>query len=294
MTNSYIKAHKIFPLALALGLVIVFPKNTYAFIPYIYEPKIENLKNTGISIAKTAVQLLELGETKEAARLAALAVRLNPNDDRLWAIMAETQLRRNLLNEAEKSLRKAKTINPKKAAIWFREGSLKLQQNKPKQAINSINEGLKIEPKNAGAYSQLGNAFLMENKFQSALQSFQQATEIKPKFWETLNTQGLALFEMQKTEKAIKRWRDVLKITKNAEPMLALAAALNKKQEKPSEILKLAKQALASNPNYVSTQFQKEQLWGSRLLNAAERLLTKPELKSDVEQALANSNLNTD
>ena len=71
--------------------------------------------------------------------------------------------------------------------------------------------------------------------------------------------------------------------------MLALAAAMHRNQEKSSEILNLAKQALAKNPNYVSPNYQKEQLWGSSLLKATKQLLTNPQLLSDVERALANS-----
>ena len=49
-----------------------------ALIPYVYLPTEEELKGSSIGIGRTAAQLLQLGQAKDAAGLAALAVRLNP------------------------------------------------------------------------------------------------------------------------------------------------------------------------------------------------------------------------
>ena len=75
------------------------------------EPKTKNLKETSISIGKIAAQLLQLRQYKEASRLAALAVRIQPNDDRLWSLLAESELRSNRLENASKAIARAKEIN---------------------------------------------------------------------------------------------------------------------------------------------------------------------------------------
>ena len=261
-----------------------------AFIPYFYEPNRQELKDVGISIGKTAAQLIQLGQTKEAGRLAILAVKIAPNDHRLWAILAEAQIRNNEFKQASLSLSKAKQLNPSNASLWFAEGSLWLQQRKPYNAIQSINQGLKLQPNNAGAYFQLGNAQIMQTKLRPALQAFKKAIKIKPNFWEALNNQGLVLFEMGETNSAIKTWRKVLNIKQNAEPMLALAAALNQIDSNNQEVIKLANNALNQNPKYVLGEYQKEQLWGIKLQKATKLLFTKIQLKAAVEQALANTN----
>ena len=133
-------------LILSFSLIISEPAN--AFIPYIYEPNTKNLQVTGISVGRTAARLIQFGQTKEATRLAELAVRLNPNDERLWLILAETQIQRNQLKNASKSLAKAKQIKPEKASLWFAEGSLALRQEKTKKAIFLIRQGLRLEPNN--------------------------------------------------------------------------------------------------------------------------------------------------
>ncbi len=290
--HQHVDRSGLFIIGVLISYATFFAQPSKAFIPYVYSPTSENLQRTGISIGKTAAQLLQLGQFKEAIRLGALAVRLQPNDDRLWSILAEAQLKNQNIKDAKYSLAKAKKLNPQKASLWFAEASLKLQEKKPKDAVLLINKGLKLEPDNAGAYFQLGNAWIMQKKFQVALKSFKKAIKLKPAFWEALNNEGIVLFEMGKVKEAIHTWRKVLKIQLNAEPMLALAAALYQLGPLNQEILRLANQALSENPNYVSSKHQQEQLWGLKLQQATKELLSNPELLSGVNRALANSDSN--
>ena len=264
-----------------------------ALVPYVYTPSTQELEGAGIGIGRTAAQLLRLGQPEEASRLAALAVRLQPNDERLWSVLAEAQLRSDQLNDAAGSLAKAKSLNPGKAGLWFAEASLALRDNRPDDAVPLLDEGLRLDPKNAGAYFDLGNARVMQDDLRQALRAFEQATTIKPSFWEALNNQALVLFEMGNTSEAIKRWRSVLKIKSNAEPMLALAAALNKQKPGDTESIELARKALAEDPNYVLPGHQENQLWGLKLRQATETLLSEGALKSAVERAEANADPKT-
>ena len=259
-----------------------------ALVPYIYLPAKEELTGSAIGIGRTAAQLLQLGQPREAAQLAALAVRLNPNDERFWSILAEAQLRSDQLEEASGSLAKAKKLNPNKAGLWFAEAALALREERPDEAIPLINQGLKLDPDNAAAYFDLGNARIMQDDLPLALRSFEKATNLKPQFWEALNNQALVLFEMGRTDEAIKRWRRVLKLEENAEPMLALAAALHQKNQS-DEALSLARTALSKNPNYVLAPHQEEQLWGFRIRQATARLLGESNMADSVERAQANA-----
>ncbi|WP_370593601.1 tetratricopeptide repeat protein [Synechococcus sp. MEDNS5] len=264
-----------------------------ALVPYVYTPSTQELEGAGVGIGRTAAQLLRLGQPEEASRLAALAVRLQPNDERLWSVLAEAQLRSDQLKAAAGSLAKAKSLNPGKAGLWFAEASLALRDNRPDDAIPLLDEGLRLDPKNAGAYFDLGNARVMQDDLRQALRAFEQATTIKPSFWEALNNQALVLFEMGNTSEAIKRWRSVLTIKRNAEPMLALAAALNKQKPGDSESIDLARKALAEDPNYVLPGHQENQLWGLKLRQATETLLSEGALKGAVERAEANADPTT-
>ncbi|WP_353292788.1 tetratricopeptide repeat protein [Synechococcus sp. M16CYN] len=259
-----------------------------ALVPYVYLPTEEELAKSSIGIGRTAAQLLQMGQPKKAAQLAALAVRLNPNDERLWTVLAEAQLRNNRLKNASQSLIKAKTINPNNAGLWFAEAAIALRAKQSEAAIPLIQRGLQLDSNNPAAYFDLGNAWIMQNKLIQALQSFEKATKLRPRFWEALNNQALVLFELRQYNEAIRRWRKVLRIENNAEPMLALAAALNQKGQQ-NEALALAKEALSKNPNYVLPLHQEEQLWGFHVRQATANLLREAALASSVERAQANA-----
>ena len=95
-----------------------------ALTPYVYTPSAQELEGASVGIGRTAAQLLRLGQPEEAASLAALAVRLQPNDERLWSVLAEAQLRSDQLKAAAGSLAKAKALKPGKAGLWFAEASI--------------------------------------------------------------------------------------------------------------------------------------------------------------------------
>ena len=260
-----------------------------AVIPYVYVPTSEELTGSAVGIGRTAAQLLQMGQPKQAAKLAALAVRLDPQDERLWSVLAEAQLRSDDLDQASQSLARAKDLNPNKPGLWFAQAALALRDQQPEDAIPLIQRGLELDPKNASAYFDLGNARIMLDDLSSALISFEQATNLKPEFWEALNNQALVLYEMGQPDEAIRRWRAVLKIEENAEPLLALAAALHQQGDNSDVPLGMAREALDKEPNYVLNPHQVEQLWGVKIRQAAARLLALPEMASSVERAQANA-----
>jgi len=260
-----------------------------AIVPFVYLPSEEELKGSSLGIGRTAAQLLQLGQPQEAAQLAALAVRLQPDDERLWSVLAEAQLRSDQLENASLSLSKAKALKPDKAGLWFAEAAIALRSERPEEAISLLDRGLQLDPKNASAYFDLGNARIMQSQLGMALKAFEQATNLKPTFWEALNNQALVLYEMGNRDEAIRRWRRVLEIENNPEPMLALASALFQQGGRREEAITLAREALAKDPNYVLPPHQEEQLWGFRIRGAAAQLLDEDELADSVERARANA-----
>ncbi|ABX07936.1 hypothetical protein [Prochlorococcus marinus] len=289
---SIISMKKTYIIVLAvLNFNILIPnQRSFAFIPSVYEPNTKELKVTGLSIGDMAAKFIRFGPIKQGTNLAKLAVSLNPEKVELWIILAEGQMKTNQLEDALLSIQKAKSYNSSLANIWFAEASIALNLKKPKYAITSLESGLKIDPNNPTAYFQLGNAKFILNKTNSALKAFQKASELKPNFWQAINNQGLVHYEMNNIKKAIYLWRKVLGITNDAEPKLALAAALNSIHINNEESIKLAKEALNLNPNYVSQIHQKEQLWGNKLQEATKELFKSPKLATSIAKALANSN----
>ena len=280
--------HRLPALLMSLG-ILTWSIPAHAVVPYVYVPTTEELKGSSIGIGRTAAQLLQLGQPKEAAQLAALAVRLDPQDERLWSVLAEAQLRSNELEQASTSLARAKELNPTKAGLWFAEAAIALRAEQPDDAIPLIERGLELDPDNPSAYFDLGNARIMQKDLPAALTSFERATKLKPEFWEALNNQALVLFEMDERTEAIRRWRRVLTIENNPEPMLALSAALHQQGAERDEAISMARTALNNNPNYVLVPHQIEQLWGTKIRQATANLLAEAELAAAVERAKANA-----
>jgi tetratricopeptide (TPR) repeat protein len=253
---------------LVLGSSLIAMAPAQALVPYTYVPRRQELEGAGLGIAQAAARLLQLGQARDAARLAALTVQLLPADSRTWLLLAEAQLRSRQLKEAGVSLAKAKTLDPDNAGIWFAEASLALRDNRASEAIDLLNQP------------------------RQALTAFERATRLRKDFWEAINNQALVLYEKGETERAIERWRRVLEIKPDAaEPNLALAAALFQLGGAArQEALQRASQALDSEPDYVLDSYQKEQLWGPRLRQTTQLLLQQGELKADVDRAMANAN----
>ena len=100
---------------------------------------------------------------------------------------------------------------------------------------------------------------------------------------------GFSLYELNKFTEAESRFRDALKISNDAEPMLALAIVLFSLDHKSIESLNLAKNALKSNPKYVSKAYQAKQLWGKKLQKSAETVFKTKEMKKVVREAKEKS-----
>ena len=112
---------------------------------------------------------------------------------------------------------------------------------------------------------------------------------INKEFWQAINNEGLVLYELGQKLDAITTWEKVLIIKEDAEPMLALAAALNSIKPGNQKSIQLTQDALRKNPDYINENYRKEQLWGHKLQEATKKLLKNPKLEEAIKQAFAKS-----
>ena len=260
-----------------------------SLVPYYYFPTTENLKEESFSIGKNAYQLLYFGQFEQSLNLAKLAIKINKKDEKLWLILAEAQIANNLNKQALNSLNKAQKLNPNNSEIYFAKSNVYLKILELKKAKNVLETGISFEPNNHKAIFQLGNISLMEKNYSEAINLFKKSVKIKPDFWQAINNQGLAYFEKNNINKSIELFEKAISIQENAEPLLGLASSLRIKDIELA--LQLAKKALSKNPNYVSYNYRKEQLWGKNLQTSTEILLQNDQLQQDV--ILAKSKINT-
>ena len=255
-------------------------KQVHSVVPYYYFPTTKNLKKESLSIAKNAYQLLYFGQYKESLNLAKLAVKLNKKDEKLWLILAETQVANELYKNALDSLNKAQKIDANISEIYFAKSNIYLKISQLQNAKTALETGLRIEPNNHNAIFQLGNILLTEKNYLEAIKLFDKSIQIKPDFWQAINNKGLAYFENNNVNLSIKLFESAISIEDNAEPLLGLAACIRMNDTKLA--IELAKKALAKDPKYVHYDYRKEQLWGEKLQASTEILLQNEQLKQDV------------
>ena len=282
---------KIFKKLIYISFIFVYffqIKQVQSLVPYYYLPTIKNLEREAFSIGKNAYQLLYFGQYEQSLNMAKLAVKINRNDEKLWLILSETQVANKLYKNALISLNKVQEINPKNSDAYILKGNIYLKTSKLQKAKNALETALKIESNNYKAIFQLGNILLMEKNYAKAIKLFDQSLKIKPDFWQAINNQGLAYFEKNNINLSINLFEKAISIEENAEPLLGLASCLRTKDIKLA--LQLTKKALSKNPNYVSYDYRKEQLWGEKLQASTEILLQNDKLQKDV--ILAKSKIN--
>lgn len=261
-------------------------KNDYA----VYERAIKACsKNTWLGKAQTAAKELQAGNLKTAQRLASEASALNPKDARPFIVLAEAYLRDNQDNKAMQAITKALEIEPDEANLYFASGAIYLREKKIVDAIDIINRGLKIDPNNATAWFDLGNAFLMKGEPKIALGHFKKASSINGDFSEAINNQGLALVELGDTAGAKAAFRNSLKVKELAETKLALGSLLYKADAKSLEARQLIKDALEEAPKLGQKKTQQENLWGKKLIRAAEVALNTLSVKKTISTTARES-----
>ena len=99
----------------------------------------------------------------------------------------------------------------------------------------------------------------------------------------------MCIRDRNKAKEAISKFKQALAISNNAEPMLALAVVLFSSDNNSIESIRLAKNALKSNPQYISQDFQAKQLWGKKLQKSAKLLFNANEMKKVVREAREKS-----
>ncbi len=281
------KTSKIFKYLLILSLIETFfvPHSSIAFFPRINEPNQEEFESISMQIGKTAIQLIQFSQYKEAIKILKLALKLNPTEETLWIALADAQFKSKDSNNALLTLDKVLVINPKNASIYFAKGSIYMNSKNLENAISMLNQGLLLDNKNETGYFQLGNAYIMLKEYKKALHTYNKVTKLNPNFWQVINNKGLILYEINKKEEALSKFKLAAKLSNNAEPRLALAIASYSMKGISIETLNIAKNALIDNPKYADIEYQSEQLWGRKLQHSAKLFFKTKEMKKVVREA---------
>lgn len=254
--------------------------NAQALLPYTLPLDEDRLTATGLSLAQEAAQLAQFQQYDEALARIQLAAQLAPRDPQILALMGSLHLQVGNSAAAVTALETAKSINSSDATIWFTLGSAYFSESKYLQAANALEKGLGLEPGNAGAHFDLGNAYYKLNRYEKAIDQYESAIGFNEAFWPAVNNIGLVLYEMGQLEPAIEQWERSLNLSEEEpEPTLAIAAAQYAANINRPAAISAATDALERDSRYSDLEFLEDNLWGSRLLKAAETMFGTPRLQ---------------
>lgn len=275
----------VFSLCFVLGLGgIVPPVLSQALVPHAVQLNAGDLEKRALILAQEALQLAQFQQFEPALARAELATQLAPQRSEAWALLGGLYLQTEKVDQGISALQRARSLDPKNSGVFFALGSAYFQKKNYPAAAQVLRQGLALKPTAPEALFDLGNAYYMMNRTQDAIAQYEKAAAQDKKFWPALTNIGLVQYEQGNINAAVKQWQAAAAIdAKASEPRLALAVALYN-QGKQQQAFTLAVQALKLDGRYADLEFLKENLWGSRLLTDARKLLSTPQVKATIAQ----------
>ena len=251
-----------------------------ALLPYTLPLDEERLTATGLTLAQEAAQLAQFQQYEEALARIQLAAQLAPQDPQILTLMGSLYLQVGDSAAAVTTLERAKALSSDNPVVWFTLGSAYFSEAQYLQAANALEKGVNLEPGNSGAHFDLGNAYYKLKRYQKAIEQYETAIDFNELFWPAINNIGLVLYEMGQLEPAIEYWERSLEVSDDEpEPTLAIAAARYAANINRPAAIESATAALERDSRYADLEFLEENLWGTRLLGAAQDMFGTPGLQ---------------
>ncbi len=265
------------------------PGQAQVLIPRTPQLNATDMERDGLTVAQEALQLAQFQQFSEALVRAKLASQLAPQAYEVWALLGGLYLTVSQPQDAIPALQKSLSLNAKNPGVYFSLGSAYFRTSDYQDAAKIIEQGLALRSDVAEEWFNLGNAYLKLNQAGKAISQYRQALKQDKKFWPALNNIGLLQYEQGEIPQAIKSFQAAINLdTKAGEPRLALAAALFR-QGQVQQGVNLALDALRLDSRYAEAEFQKENLWGERLMADTKALFANPQVQELINNLAAET-----
>lgn len=271
-------------LAMLLSGVAAPALRAQVLLPRTVELNPADMERDGLTVAQEALQLAQFQQFGDALVRAKLAAQLAPDTYEIWALLGGLYLTVGEPEEAITALERSLALNQENAGVYFNLGSAYFRTKDYGRSARAIEQGLTIKDDAPEEWFNLGNAYLMLNQGSRAIAQYRKAINLDKKFWPAFNNIGLIQYEQGNIRQAIQSWQTAVDIdSKASEPKLALATALFK-QGQVTQALPLAEEAIQLDSRYATVEFQRENLWGDRLISDTQALLANPQLQAVVSR----------
>jgi tetratricopeptide (TPR) repeat protein len=197
-----------------------------------------------------AYLLMETGETQDAARLVAAALRQDPGEPKGQMVAAALLTREQRFDEAIEHARRAVQLAPSSESAYEQLASLLVGRGRSEEGIAVAREGLAVAPFSAELRFDLGTALALRGETAEGIEQLQLACGIKPKWAEPRFLLGSTLAKQGRLEAAGQCLREGLRLEPgNAGAHCQLAAALSGQHETAKAIVHFA-EALRLEPDF--------------------------------------------
>jgi tetratricopeptide (TPR) repeat protein len=154
----------------------------------------------------------DLGQAKQAAELARLAITLNdssPFAHRDYGYALE-KLRR--YSEAVGEYQRASQLHPRLAQPYIDLGRIHMANNRHKNALSAYEKATVVDPNSAHAFDSLGWAYFRTADYQRAAVVLQKAIEADPTYATAYGHLGLTYYVLRNYEDAIEAYKTAIEL----------------------------------------------------------------------------------
>ncbi len=195
-----------------------------------------------------ALQRINQGELNAAAAMCREAIRRDPHDVSMTALLGAVLIKQRQPDAAEKYLREAIDMAPTFAKPHEDLGYLLLETNRAQEAVQSLKEATRLDPESASAFYTLGRAFTAVGKQRRADVAFEKAFGLDPQRKKL--AMAAELHKRGKYPEAERIYRRLLQENPRNVDAMRLLAGVASAQGLPEEAESLLRRAIAVAPDF--------------------------------------------
>jgi tetratricopeptide (TPR) repeat protein len=158
--------------------------------------------NQDHTVAKVEL-LIKYEKFVEAEKLLAELLGEDPNNILYLALLAESNLKQNKINNAYQHINHAIGLSPDSPFLFFTKALIAIEDEKIDMAENCINEAIALDPLEADYIAMLANIKLFRKNFDDALEHANKALALEAENLLALNVRSTALLKLNRSEESV-------------------------------------------------------------------------------------------
>jgi tetratricopeptide (TPR) repeat protein len=194
-----------------------------------------------------------LGQLGRAAQTWEKAIRLDPRDTELKLYYARALLALDRIEEARSVLGHALAIAPDSAEVHIAAGKAFMELGEDEIAYETLTQAAQLAPRAPEAHAAFGEAALRTKRYDAAHAAFIRASELDPTRADYLREAGEALWRMDRLAAAVALWQRAVMVNPSDKVTLAQLGMALLRMGQYSDSLAALEKAAEQNPEDAAT-----------------------------------------